>query len=506
MNLGRLLDGVSVAKLVFSAYGKTVQNQELMISGVQYDSRRVRNGDLFVAIRGGTADGHSFIPDAVHKGAIAVVVEDDAVMPDSFFRDAGVAKVVVADTRRALARIAGTFYGNPSEHLRLAGVTGTNGKTTTTHLIKAILESAGGRVGLMGTIGYNTGKKFVEATHTTPEALELNALLAGMIGNGCSAAVMEVSSHALAMQRVHGLTFAAATFTNLTQDHLDFHGTMETYLEAKKMLFDSLGPDAVAVSNGDDVHGERIISDTAAKRAVYSLGQRGDVRGERLSLSVEGTRMHVRHAGGSFEVVSQLIGRFNASNILAACATCLALGVEETAIQRGIASVSAVRGRFEQIRSPMGWTAVIDYAHTPDALQNCLKAIRDILPSGAGRVITIFGCGGNRDRGKRPKMGAIAVSMSDVTIVTSDNPRDEDPSSIIEEILRGTGAGRDVRVEPDRRTAINLGLGLAAEGDVVLIAGKGHETYQVTGTRTEHFDDREEVLGFIGSRDESDGR
>lgn len=499
MFLSELLDGVRVSKMFSMVYGRTLVIQDLQITSVQYDSRQVRTGNLFVAIRGGQTDGHLFIDNAVQNGAVAVVVEDDAVRSDYYFLHAGVVKIVVPDSRRALATLAANFHGWPSRKLRLVGVTGTNGKTTTTHLIASILAAGGESVGLIGTIDTVIGRVRLPATHTTPESLELNVLLARMVNEGCTSAVMEVSSHALAQRRVVGLDFRVGVFTNLTQDHLDFHGTMEAYFQAKKVLFDSLGPGAHAVVNRDDPHGEAIITGCAAPVIRYGAEGPADVQARRVELTVSGSRILVEALGQAMEVRSPLTGQFNVSNILAACAAGLALGCPTEQIVRGIAELRSVRGRFEQISSPAGWTAIVDYAHTPDALENCLRTIAGIRSrGGGGKIITLFGCGGDRDRGKRPIMGKIASVMSDVVIVTSDNPRSEDPQAIIDEIVAGVVPGAQVHAVVDRREGIRLALGMARPGDMVLIAGKGHETYQVIGSVKSHFDDREEIERFIG--------
>jgi UDP-N-acetylmuramoyl-L-alanyl-D-glutamate--2,6-diaminopimelate ligase len=498
MRLAELLEGVQVVKLFSLMFGKMVLTQDVTIRAVQYDSRKVERGDLFIAIRGTASDGHTFIDSAVSRGAAVVVVEDDTAMPDAYFMHNGVLKIVVADSRKALARIAANFYVHPSHHLMLIGVTGTNGKTTTTHLIRSMLEAHGSTVGLIGTIEYRINREVFPATHTTPESLELNQLLALMVERGCSAAVMEVSSHSLSMSRVYGLKFQAAVFTNLTQDHLDFHGTMDAYFGAKKILFDALAADAFAVTNADDPSGMRMVGDTQAQVLSYGLQGPASVRAKDVAMNVRGIALTVVHDGRSCSVRSPLSGRFNVENILATYATGVALGIVDETIATGIAGVHAVRGRFEQITSPRGWTAIVDYAHTPDALAHCLQTIRDILPQrGGARILTVFGCGGNRDRGKRPIMGRIASEMSDLTIVTSDNPRKEDPDAIIDEIMRGIVSDRNVRREADRRTAIRAALSEAQPGDVVLIAGKGHEDYQVIGEVKSHFDDREEVERFV---------
>jgi len=500
MTLNAILEGVRVTKLYSAMYGRMVLTQDVSVREIRYDSRRVGPGDMFVALKGTASDGHRFIETAVAAGAVVVMVDNDAAVPDTFFRHSGVLKVVVPDARVALAGCAANFYGRPAGRLTLVGITGTNGKTTTSHLVRAVVEASGTRAGLIGTIEYVTGAGATPATHTTPESLELQGLLAAMVANGCGAAVMEVSSHALAMHRVEGLEFRVAVFTNLTQDHLDYHGSMEEYFRAKKILFDALTERGAAVVNADDPYGLRIAEGTRGARITYGFGPACDVRAARVAQGIDGTRCTVATPAGSLEIASPLTGRFNVLNVLAACGAGVALGISPDAIVRGIGAVSAVRGRFERIASPAGWTAVVDYAHTPDALEKCLRTIRE-LTQGRGRVITVFGCGGNRDRGKRPIMGRIASELSDATIVTSDNPRNEDPMAIIGEILAGALPGRDVRMEPDRRAAIRAALARAGSGDVVLVAGKGHETYQVIGARREHFDDREEVERFLREAD-----
>jgi len=498
MTLSKVLEGVAVTKLFQTMYGKMVVTHEVEIRGIQYDSRKVARDEVFVAIRGTATDGHKFINAAIGKGARAVVVEDDSAIPDSLFMHAGVVKIVVHDSRKALAQISANFYGHPSRRLTLVGVTGTNGKTTTTYLIKSILEARGDKVGLIGTIEYKIGDETIPATHTTPESLELNQLLASMVDNGCSAVVMEVSSHSLQMRRVHGLDFSTAAFTNLTQDHLDFHGTMEEYFKAKQILFNELNSSATAVTNADDRFGMKMIEKTQAGRLSYGLSSVADIRAEDVRMNAHGTTLMVAYKGGRQQIQSSLTGRFNVANISAAYAAGVALGIPTESIRVGIAKIRSVRGRFEQIVSPRGWTAVVDYAHTPDALENCLRTIHDILPERRGNcILTVFGCGGNRDKGKRPTMGAIASSLSDVTIITSDNPRKEDPQTIIDEINIGVVKGKTVMMEVDRRKAIVMALELAQEGDVVLIAGKGHEDYQVIGEAKHHFDDREEVEQYI---------
>jgi UDP-N-acetylmuramoyl-L-alanyl-D-glutamate--2,6-diaminopimelate ligase len=498
MTLTTLLQGVTVVKMFHLLYGKSAATQELEIRELRYDSRKVGPGDLFVAIRGTEVDGHRFVPDALARGARVVVVEDDAAVPDALCLHEGAAKIVVPDARKALATMAATFTGHPGRRLTLVGVTGTNGKTTTTHLIKSVLEAHGNRVGLIGTTGTIIGPEKIPSTHTTPESLELNRLLAEMVARGCTAAVMEVSSHALSLSRVHGLSFAAGVFTNLTQDHLDFHGTMGAYSSAKRLLFDGLEPGATAVINADDPAAKDMVAGTRARILRYGIGAPADVVAEGMEVSLSGTRFTLRN-GGTYSLSSVLVGDFNVQNLLAACSTGIALGIPGETIVRGIAAAPPVRGRFERVSGSDGRTAIIDYAHTPDALDHCLRAVRRLLPAGGGRIITVFGCGGNRDRGKRPIMGRIASELSDMTIITSDNPRREDPLRIIDEIRAGIRPGAAVETEPDRHTAIRRGLDLAVPGDVVLVAGKGHETSQVLRDTTLHFDDREEVEQYLGT-------
>jgi UDP-N-acetylmuramoyl-L-alanyl-D-glutamate--2,6-diaminopimelate ligase len=494
MTLLQLLDGIPVTKILQMAYSKKVQTEDVTIGKVAYDSRSVKRGDLFVAIRGLKLDGHRFIENAVQQGARAVVLEDDRAVSDSFFLHNDVIKVVVGNSRRALARISANYFGHPSKRLQLLGVTGTNGKTTSTHLLKSILESTGEKVGLIGTIEYKVGNEAIPAVHTTPESLELNELLDTMLKNGCHSVVMEVSSHALALDRVYGFDYQLALFTNLTQDHLDFHGTMDAYFDAKRMLFDGLSEESVAVTNLDDEWGLSIVSETKARRVTYGVQKQGDVTVKNVKVSLDGISLDVKYNDKSMSLTSPLTGRFNVYNLLSVTASALALGIKPRDIQRGVERVKSVRGRFERIVSPKGWTAIIDYAHTPDALLKALETIRELRSqTHQGKIITIFGCGGNRDRDKRPQMGKIASELSDVTIVTSDNPRQENPENIVDEILMGTRSGAKVQRIVDRREAIIAGLEMARPGDVVLIAGKGHETYQVLGDEKVPFDDREVV-------------
>jgi UDP-N-acetylmuramoyl-L-alanyl-D-glutamate--2,6-diaminopimelate ligase len=494
MKLGQLLQNVAVLKLHVSRHGQKMLTQDLDIRAVQYDSRAVEHNDCFVAVCGTETDGHRYIADAVARGAVAVVLEDDTALPDSYFAHAAVAKIVVENSRIALATLAGNFYGHPATELTVVGITGTNGKTTTAFLTDAVLRAGGWTTGLIGTVQYRVGDRSFPAPHTTPESLDLQRLLAEMKAAAAQAVVMEVSSHALDQYRVHGIPYRSAVFTNLTQDHLDYHGTMERYFGAKRKLFESLDSSSWAVVNIDDPRGHELASCTPARILSYGLHADAQVRAHTVHCSLSATSVTVNYAGNTFELQSPLVGRFNVHNLLAAFATGISLSLPAQSILRGLASVDSVPGRFERITSSRGWTAIVDYAHTPDALEKCLRSVRDLHDtSRGGRLITVFGAGGDRDRTKRPLMGRIAASLSDVVIVTSDNPRTEDPEAIIDEILRGIPTGTPLIREPDRRTAICRALEDARPGDVIVIAGKGHEEYQVVGTQRLHFSDREVV-------------
>jgi UDP-N-acetylmuramoyl-L-alanyl-D-glutamate--2,6-diaminopimelate ligase len=495
MELNELLVGVPVTKMFQTVFGKMASTHDVMISGIHYDSRTVERGGVFVAIRGAAVDGHRFIGDAIAKGAKVIVTEDDMNPPDPLCMHTGTVKLVVSNARKALALMSSTYFGHPARRLSMIGVTGTNGKTTTAYLIKQLLEAdPKARVGLIGTVEYLIGSERLPATHTTPESFELHKLFARMVKEGCTHCVMEVSSHALHQDRVYGIPFAAAVFTNLTQDHLDYHGTMDEYFRAKKILFDMLPADAVAVVNADSPQAAAIVADTRARIVTYGIDAEADYQASSVSLSTAGFSADVNGT----VVTTGMTGEFNVLNMLAAYATvrrvepALELGSEE------LGRLKPAPGRFEQLHSSKGWTAVVDYAHTPDALENCLQTIRAILPAGSGaRVITVFGAGGDRDVQKRPLMGAIAEKYSDRIIVTSDNPRTEDQLSIAEGILAGMNSRDGITLELDRRAAIERALAEAAPGDVVLIAGKGHEDYQVIGSTKYHFSDKEIVAQYL---------
>ena len=499
MKLAQLLTGVAVSKMFQTMYGRMVVTHDTEIHGIQYDSRKVAKGDCFVAIRGGGVDGHQFIQNAVSNGASAAVMENDGAIPDSFAMHAGVIKIVVPDSRKALAQLSANYYGHPASRLTMVGVTGTNGKTTTTHVVKSLLEAAGKSTGLIGTIEYVYGKTVLPASHTTPESLELNGLLDTMLRAGCVSVSMEVSSHALHQSRVDGIGFDVAVFTNLTQDHLDYHGTMSDYFNAKQILFRQLKPGGAAVINVDDEWGRKIVVPSGSRTVTYGLQENAEIVASEINFSIQGTAFKIRHRGKNTMIHSPLVGRFNVYNVLAAYSTGAALGIPEGDILHGISGLTPVRGRFERIASPKGWTAIVDYAHTPDALEKCLKAIREVLPQERrGKIITVFGAGGDRDKTKRPLMGRIAAQLSDTIIVTSDNPRTENPETIIDDILAGVPRGASVRRESDRRKAIEQATGMANAGDVILVAGKGHEDYQVIGKEKIHLSDREIVESLLG--------
>ena len=453
------------------------------ITSVTHDSRKAGPGTLFVAIKGLTADGNQFVEAARKKGASAVASEQ-APLPGSPW-------LQVPDAREALARLSAAVLGDPARSLELIGVTGTNGKTTTTYLIDAALRAAGHKVGLLGTVLYRIGDRLADATRTTPEASDLQGLLREMVDAGCSHAVLEVSSHSLDLRRVAGLEFRVATFTNLTRDHLDFHGDMEAYFQAKRKLFaDLVKTDGRAVVNADDDRAPDLAAASRAPVWTYGIERPADFRAEEVQLALDRTRFRVRSPVGVFEVETALVGRFNVQNVLAAFASAVAAGVEPEAALKGLATVTGVPGRLERVPGATGFAVIVDYAHTDDALKNLLETVRELAPT---RVITVFGCGGDRDRTKRPLMGAVASRLSDVVIVTSDNPRSEPPEAILEEIQRGMNGGRKAERHAivDRREAIARALEMARPGDAVVIAGKGHETYQVLRDRTVPFDDRQ---------------
>lgn len=479
MLLSTLLSGLPVRWIAGPA--------ECEVSSIEYDSRSCMPGCVFVAVRGAEADGHAYIADAVRRGAIAVVCERPIELGE------GIAVVQVEDSRCVLAHMSHCWHGFPTRGMTIVGVTGTNGKTTTTIILKSLLETRGEPVGLIGTTGNYIGNEIVPTNFTTPEAPELCALFARMRSAGIRTVVVEVSSHGLALDRVAGVEFSAALFTNLTQDHLDFHASMYEYAQAKKSLFDRLPATAIAIANGDDPYSAVMLRDTAARRMVFGRTVESGVRIVEECFSLAATEFTLAVDGGvPFRIAIPLIGRFNVENAAACIAYCLATGWTIPELTTALQAVRGARGRMERILLPNGAVAVVDYAHTPDALEKALHACRELVRE-KGRLLCVFGCGGNRDKTKRPLMGQVASALADIVVVTNDNPRREYPELIIQDILAGVVAESDIRVIPDRATAIRDALTQTQGGDVLLIAGKGHETYQLIGSVRHHFDDCEQV-------------
>ncbi|MBI4773627.1 MAG: UDP-N-acetylmuramoyl-L-alanyl-D-glutamate--2,6-diaminopimelate ligase [Deltaproteobacteria bacterium] len=480
------------------------------INSLAYDSRAVTPGALFAAFRGVRDHGLRHLPQAVRNGAVALLFDGE---PEGGWPEFSGPALLVRDARKTLALTADRFYSHPSERMDLVGITGTNGKTTTAYLLESIFNAWGKRVGVIGTIQYRYGSREFPAATTTPESVDLQQLLKAMVDEGMTHVIMEVSSHALIQSRVTGCTFRAALFTNLSRDHLDYHRDMADYFEAKSRLFDLLtggthGPrPMLRLSNGDDPYGRELRLKYGSDVTTYGMTPESDVSGRILTSGLNGLEILIRWEGGQAVLVSPLIGTLNAYNVLAASATALHLGIPIEKVQEGVASMRSVPGRMQLLRGMHNEVAVIDYAHTPDALE---KVLNTVATFSTGRIITVFGCGGDRDRGKRPLMGRIAGEKSDILVVTSDNPRSESPRSIIEDIESGVNEAGPVLctvkeagsrpktlcyfIEEDRRTAIRSAISLAAAGDVVLIAGKGHENYQIIGNERFHFDDVEEVV------------
>lgn len=460
-----------------------VGDEQREVRALCFDSREVGEGDCFFAVRGTQVDGHRFIAKAAEAGAGVVVCE---TLPESVAE--GVCYVVVEDSAAAMADMAAAFYDNPSQALTLVGVTGTNGKTTIATLLYDMFSALGYRAGLISTVIYRVGERVIPSTHTTPDVIRLNAMLREMVDAGCSHCFMEVSSHSVVQQRIRGLRFRGAAFTNLTHDHLDYHGTFAEYIKAKKGLFDSLDKGAFAVVNADDRNGEVMLQNTRAKGYRYSLRSAADFKCKLMEMHFDGMLLQI---DGS-EVWVNFLGRFNASNLLAVYATALLLGEQREEVLRVLSILHSVAGRFEPVRSASGKTAIVDYAHTPDALENVIDTIDEIRGEGH-RLIVVCGCGGDRDATKRPEMGKIASERADIAIFTSDNPRTENPEKILDDVEAGAVAGAQTLRISDRRQAIATAAMLAQEGDIILIAGKGHEDYQIIGTEKIHFDDREEI-------------
>ena len=483
MKLSELLKNVEVLN--------SLGDVDVDITGVNIDSRRIEKGHLFIAIPGTQTDGHKFIPKAIEQGAAAVLCE---CFPDT--RVPGVTYIAVGSTEDAVGKVATTFYGDPSTKLKLVGVTGTNGKTTIATLLYNMFRKFGHKCGLLSTVCNYIEGEAIPADHTTPDPIELNKLLAQMVKAGCEYAFMECSSHAIAQKRIGGLTFAGGLFTNLTRDHLDYHKTFENYRDAKKAFFDGLSKNAFAITNADDKNGSVMVQNCKAKVRTYSTRSMADFRARIIECHFEGMYLEI----DGREVGVQFIGKFNVSNLLAVYGAAVMLGKKPEDILVVLSTLKSVAGRLEPIRSEDGVTAIVDYAHTPDALENVLNAIHEVMEGKGGQVITVCGAGGNRDKGKRPLMAQEAVKQSDRVIITSDNPRFEEPQDIINDMLAGLDQKQMKKVVSivDRKEAIKTASMLAQKGDVILIAGKGHEDYQEIKGVKHHFDDREVVREIFG--------
>lgn len=464
---------------------------DIDIKGVNIDSRKIENGHLFIAMKGTQVDGHKFIDKAIALGATAILLED---MPETL--EDKVTYVQVKSTEEDAGKVATLFYGDPSKKLKLVGVTGTNGKTTIATLLYEMFREFGYKVGLLSTVCNYIDDKAIPADHTTPDPIELNRLLGDMVAEGCEYAFMECSSHAIHQRRISGLDFTGAIFTNLTRDHLDYHKTFENYRNAKKMFFDDLSKNAFAITNADDKNGMIMVQNTKATIKTYSIKRMADFRAKILECHFEGMYLEI----DGKEVGVQFIGKFNISNLLAVYGAAVMLGKKPEDILVALSTLKSVNGRLEPIQSPEGYTAIVDYAHTPDALENVLAAIHEVLDTKGGHIITVCGAGGHRDKGKRPLMAQEAVKQSDTVILTSDNPRDEDPQAIINDMLAGLDTKQKKKVLNivDRKEAIRTAAMMAKKGDVILVAGKGHENYQEINGVKHHFDDHEVIREIFG--------
>lgn len=482
-SLKDILFGVSLV----SVHGE----REAEISGLTFDSRKVNSGMLFIAVKGLTVDGHTFIEKAIADGAVAVVCED---LPKKL--DTKITYIQVENSAAAMGVVAANFYDNPSKKLKLVGVTGTNGKTTTATLLHQLFINLGYKVGLLSTVENKIDHKVLPSSFTTPDSIQLNELLAQMADQGCTHAFMEVSSHALVQNRVAGIYFTGAVFTNITHDHLDYHGTFDEYIAAKKLLFDGLKSDAFALVNVDDKRGRVMLQNTRADKNTYSLKSMADFKAKTLHNTIQGLELEINGISAWF----RLIGDFNAYNLLAVYATAVLLEEEKEEVLMALSQLEGARGRFELISNSSQVLAIVDYAHTPDALENVLKTI-DNLRTRQETLITVVGCGGNRDKAKRPKMARLAASFSNKVILTSDNPRDEDPAEILNDMMAGVSKvdQKKTMIIQDRKEAIRTACNLAAENDIILVAGKGHETYQeIKGVRN-HFDDKEVLSEMLNN-------
>jgi UDP-N-acetylmuramoyl-L-alanyl-D-glutamate--2,6-diaminopimelate ligase len=479
--LNDILDGVRV---------QAIENPtNPIVGGLTYDSRAVKDGDCFFAVRGTQSDGHRYIASAIERGAKSIICEE---MPE--VRNADVAYVVVEDTNIAMAHMAAAFYDHPSEELRLVGVTGTNGKTTTATLLYDMFMAMGYKAGLISTVIYRIGERSVASTHTTPDSIRLNQMMREMVDEGCDYCFMEVSSHAAAQHRIEALRFQGALFSNLTHDHLDYHGTYKEYIRAKKSFFDGLDKDAWAVVNIDDRNGEVMLQNCNAKHYRLSLRSMADFRTKIVEMLPDGMLLNIDNQ----EVWVKFTGGFNAYNLTTVYAAATLLGIDKLEVLTTLSKLTPVAGRFETIIAEDRTMAIVDYAHTPDALDNVLQTIEDVRRD-EQRLYVVCGCGGDRDKTKRPEMAAIAVKYATTAIFTSDNPRTESPEAILDDVVAGVGTAKNYLRITDRREAIRTAAMLAQPGDIILIAGKGHEDYQIIGTEKHHFDDREEIRNAFSS-------
>ena len=479
--LNDILDGVRV---------QAIENPtNPIVEGLTYDSRAVKDGDCFFAVRGTQSDGHRYIASAIERGAKSIICEE---MPE--VRNADVAYVVVEDTNIAMAHMAAAFYDHPSEELRLVGVTGTNGKTTTATLLYDMFMAMGYKAGLISTVIYRIGERSVASTHTTPDSIRLNQMMREMVDEGCDYCFMEVSSHAAAQHRIEALRFQGALFSNLTHDHLDYHGTYKEYIRAKKSFFDGLDKDAWAVVNIDDRNGEVMLQNCNAKHYRLSLRSMADFRTKIVEMLPDGMLLNIDNQ----EVWVKFTGGFNAYNLTTVYAAATLLGIDKLEVLTTLSKLTPVAGRFETIIAEDRTMAIVDYAHTPDALDNVLQTIEEVRRD-EQRLYVVCGCGGDRDKTKRPEMAAIAVKYATTAIFTSDNPRTESPEAILDDVVAGVGTAKNYLRITDRREAIRTAAMLAQPGDIILIAGKGHEDYQIIGTEKHHFDDREEIRNAFSS-------
>ncbi len=487
MELTQLLNSLHVIQV-------TGEVQRKDVADIVYDSRKVQKNSVFVAIKGYKTDGHKFLQDAINKGAVAVVVEDDDSIPDELITHSKIAKIVVNNSRTTLAELSKGFYKDPTSKIKLIGITGTNGKTTSTFILKNILQSAGYKTGLVGTIANYVGDEKVDSKLTTPEANDLNRFFYDMIEAGCSHAIMEVSSHSLVLNRVFGLDFSAAIFSNITSDHLDFHNTFDEYLNAKKILFDGLSSNSFALINSDDASGKEIVKDCKAKLISYGMSDNLDYQIKNIKYDLNGTDFTITNKNVNYKIHTTLIGTFNAYNAASAFATAHSLGIDANKIVEGIKSSPQVPGRFEVLGN-RNKKVIVDYSHTADSLEKALQAVREIVKD-KNQVVTVFGCGGDRDKTKRPVMGKVASDLSDKVFVTSDNPRTENPYEIIKDIIKGISKN-NYEIEENREEAIKNAIQRSDENAVILIAGKGHENYQeINGVRN-HFSDQEIAQKYL---------